>query len=83
MNKEKEKFFDETIKKCMGHIGTLLPTLNKIIMEFKELYRDTCKTNIMTIDIDKEINKVQKEIDNIVDNLIGSFEPLSVTEQEI
>lgn len=83
MNKEKEKLFDETIKKCMGHIGTLLLALNKTIMEFKELYRDICKTHVLTIDIDKEISKVQKEIDNIADNLIGSSKPLSVTEQKI
>lgn len=37
-------------------------------MEFKELYRDTCKTDLLTVDID---------------NIIGSSEPISIIEQEI
>lgn len=83
MEKEKHKFFDEKIKKCMGHIDTLLPALRKTIKEFKDLYRDTCKTNILIVDIDKEISKVQIEINDIADNFIDSSEPLSVIEQKI
>lgn len=83
MNKEKEKLFEESINICKEHIDTLLTTLGKTIMDFKQLYRDSCKTNILTEGIDKEINRAQKEINDIVDNLIGSSEPLSVIEQEI
>lgn len=83
MNKEKEKLFDETIKRCKKHIGTLLPALGKTIMEFKEFYRDTCKTDVLTMDIDKKISEAQKERNNIADNLIGSPEPLLVIEKEI
>lgn len=64
MNREREKLFEETIKKCTEHIDTLLLALNKTITEFKELYNDTFKTNLLTVDIDKEINKVQKEIND-------------------
>lgn len=67
----------------MGHIDTLLLGLRKTIMEFKELYRDTCKTNILTVDIDKEITKVQTEINDIADNIIGSSKPILVIEKEI
>lgn len=83
MIKEKEKFFDEMIKKCMEYIDTLLPALNKTLKEFKELYRDTCKTNILTTDIDKEISIVLMEINDTADNLKGSSKPISVIEQEI
>lgn len=83
MNKEKEKFFEESINRCKEHIDTLLPALGKTIMEFKELYRDTCKTDLLTVDIDKEISKVQKEINDIADNIIGSSESILVIEQEI
>lgn len=83
MEKEKEKFFEETIKKCMKHINTLLPTLNKTTLEYKELYRDTCKPHLLTQDIENKISTVQKEIDDIVDNIFGSFEPISIIEQEI
>lgn len=51
---------------------TLLPTLRETILDFKKLYRDTCKTNILTEDIDLEISKAQNEINKIVDNLIGT-----------
>lgn len=83
MEKEKEKLFEDTIKKCTEHINTLLSTLNTTILEYKELYRETCKPHLLTQNIEKKISRVQKEIDDIADNIIGSFKPISFIEQEI
>lgn len=82
LEKEKHKFFEEEIKKCMRQFDTLLPALCNTLKEFKTLYRDTCKTNFLTVDIDKKISKVQEEINKLADNFINSSEPLSVFEQK-
>lgn len=57
MEKKKEKFFEDIIKKCTKHINTLLPALNTTILENKELYRETCKPHLLTQDIEKEISR--------------------------
>lgn len=67
----------------MRQFDTLLLALCKTLKEFKNLYKDTCKTNFLIVDIDKKINMVQEEINKLTDNLINSFEPLSVFEQKI
>lgn len=81
MEKEKEKLFEDTIKKCTEHINMLLSVLNTTILEYKELYRETCKPHLLTKDIEKEISRAQKEIDDIGDKIIGSSEPISVIKQ--
>lgn len=83
MNKEKEKFFEEIVKKNKEQIETLLPALRETILDFKKLYRDTCKTNILTEDLDKEISKAQDEINNIADNLIGTLDSFLEIEKKI
>lgn len=72
MIKEKDKFFEELVKKNKEKIETLLSTLGETILDFKKLYRGTCKTNILTENIDSEISKAQEDINNIADSLIGS-----------
>lgn len=52
-------------------------------MEYKELYREVYKTHHLTEDIDDQIRKTQKEIDDIVDNIIGSSELTSILDQEM
>lgn len=83
VNKEKDEFFDKTIKDCTGQIDSLLPALNSTILEYIELYREACKPHHLTKDIDEEIRKAQKEIDDIADNMIGSSELTSVLDQEM
>lgn len=84
MEREKHIFFDEKIKKCMRQFDTLLLALSKTIKEFKELYRETCKTNILIVDIDKEISMIQKGVNDIANNFIDmSSKPLPVIEQKI
>lgn len=48
MIKEKVKFFEEIVKENKEKMNTLLPELGEIILDFKKVYRDTCKTNILT-----------------------------------
>ena len=55
---EKQKFFDEQIKKCTRDFDTLLPELCNLLKEYKTLYKDTYKINILTIDVDKKMSKV-------------------------
>lgn len=83
LEKEKQKFFEEQIKKCIRQFDTLLPELCSTLEEFKTLYIDTCQTNFLTIDIDKKINKIQEEINQLADNFINSSDSLSVFEQKI
>lgn len=83
VNKEKNKFFERTIKYFTRQIDSLLPTLNSTILEYKELYREACKPRHLTKDINEEIRKTQNEIYDIVDNTIGSLELASVLDQEM
>lgn len=83
LEKEKHKFFEEEIKKCTRKIDTLLPEPCSTLKEFKTLYRDTCKANFLTVDIDKKISKIQEEINQLADNFINSSDSLSVFEQKI
>lgn len=83
VEKKKDKFFEDTIKKCIEHMNTLLSTLNTTILEYKELYKETCKPHLLTQDIEKEISRVQKEIYDIANSIIGSSKPISIIEQEI
>ncbi|XP_057835002.2 uncharacterized protein LOC131045433 [Cryptomeria japonica] len=83
IDKEKEVFFRKIIKECTQQIDTLLPALNSTILEYKELYREACKSHQLTEDIDDQIRKNQKEIDDIADNIIGPSELTSVIEHEM
>lgn len=58
IEKEKHKFFEEEIKKCMRQFDTLLLALCKTLKEFKNLYIDTCNKNFFIVDIDKKISMV-------------------------
>lgn len=60
VNKEKDEFFDKTIKDCTGQIDSLLLALNSTILEYKELYREACKPHHLIEDIDEKIKKTQK-----------------------
>lgn len=52
-------------------------------MEYKELYREAYKPHHLTEDIDEQIRKTQKEIDDIADNMIGYSKLTSVLDQEM
>lgn len=80
---EKQKFFEYQIKKCTREFDTLLPELCNSLKEFKTLYKDTCKTNFLTVDIDKKMSKVQEEINKLANNFVNSPNTLSVFEQKI
>lgn len=73
VNKENNEIFNKTIKDCIEHIDSLLPVLNSTILEYKELYKEACKTCNLTEDIEEEIKKTQKEIYDIADNMIVSL----------
>lgn len=83
MIKEKDKLFEDIVKKNKEEMDTLLLELGKIIYDFMKLYRDTCKTNVLIEDLDKEINKAQEKINNIVDNLIGTSNSFLELEKKI
>lgn len=83
VEKEKNTFFKNTIKKCTDHLDKILRVLNSIIFEYKELYREACKPHYLIEDMDEEIKKTQKQIDDIGDNIIGSFGLISTFEQEM
>lgn len=80
---KKHKFFKDQIKKCTREFDTLLPKLCNILKECKNLYKDTCKTNFLTVDIDKKMIKVQEEMNKLADNFVNSLDTLSVFEQKI
>lgn len=71
------------MKKNKEKMKTLLPALGETILDFKKLYRDTYKTNILIENIDLEINKAQEEINNITDNLIGTSDSFLEIEKNI
>lgn len=83
VEKEKNTFFENTIKKCTDHVDTPLSVINSTILEYKELYREACKPHCLTEDIYEEIKKTQKEIDDITYNIIGSSRLISIFEQEM
>lgn len=83
VEKEKHKFFEEEIKKCNRYFDTLLPELCSLLKEYKNLYKDTCKTNILTVDIDKKISKTQEEINKLADNFVNSPNSLSIFEDKL
>ncbi|XP_059064268.1 uncharacterized protein LOC131856491 [Cryptomeria japonica] len=83
VDKENEVFFRETIKECTQQIDTLLLALNSTILEYKELYWEACKPHQLIEDIDDQIRKNQKEIDDNADNTIGSSKLSSIIEQEM
>lgn len=66
----------------MRQFNALLLALCNTLKEFKTMYKDICKTNFLTVDINKKISEVQEEINKLADNFINSFEPLSVFEQK-
>lgn len=57
VNKEKGELFEKTIKDCTEHIDSLLPVLNSIILEYKNLYKEDCKPHHLTEDIDEEMKR--------------------------
>ncbi|XP_059064475.1 uncharacterized protein LOC131054486 [Cryptomeria japonica] len=83
VNKEKTNLFNKFIKDYTGKLDSLIPELNSTILEFKELYRDVCKPHHLTVEIDDHIKQMQKEIDDIANNVIGSSELTSVLDQEM
>lgn len=80
---EMQKFFEDQIKKCTREFDTLLSELCNSLKEFKTLYRDICKTNFLTVDIDKKMSKVQDEINKLADNFVNSPDTLSIFEQKL
>lgn len=83
MEIEKQKFFEDQIKKCKRDFDTLLPELCNLLKEFKTLYKDICKTNLLIVDTDKQMSKVHDEINKLADNFVNSLDTLSVFEQKI
>lgn len=57
--------------------------MNFTIFEYKELYKEACKPHHLTEDIDEQIKKTQKGIDDIADNMIGSSELISILDKEM
>lgn len=80
---ERQKFFEDQIMKCTSKFDTLLLELCNLLKEFKTLYSEVCKTNVLTADIDKQMSKAHDQINRLADSFVNSLDTLSIFEKKI